>query len=122
LEQSLEKLGDKLMQSQSGESLEQEAARLEGAQQAYNELMGLNPSDRAKQKGEEAGEKLEGVRGKLAQQGKPMPQPGGNNPMMAQMPQQPSQDGMPMDSAPKINTPGKRGMKESPTLLKGPDY
>lgn len=122
LEQSLEKLGDKLMQPQGGESLEQEAARLEGAQQAFNELMGLNPSDRAKQKGEEAGQQLEGVRGKLAQQGKPMPQPGGNNPMMAQMPQQPSLDGMPMDSAPKINTPGRRGMKESPTLLKGPDY
>lgn len=122
LEQSLEKLGDKLMQPQTGESLEQQAARLEGAQQAFNELMGLNPSDRAKQKGEAAGQELEDVRGKLAQQGKPMPQPGGNNPMMAQTPQQPSQDGMPMDSAPKINTPGKRGMRESATLLKGPDY
>lgn len=122
LEQALEQLGDKLMQPQSGESLEQEAARLEGAQQAFNELMGLNPSDRAKQKGEQAGEKLDEARGKLAQQGKPMPEPGGNNPMMAQIPQQPSLDGMPIDSAPKINTPGRRGPQQSPTMLKGPDY
>ncbi len=123
LEQSLEKLGDKLMQGQQGESLEQQAARLEGAQQAFNELMGLNPSERAQQKGEDAGQQLEDVRGKLAQQGKPMPQPGGNNPMMAQMPpQQPSLDGLPMDSAPKLNTPGRRGMQQSATMLKGPDY
>ena len=124
LANSLEKLADRLMQNpQFKESMEQEMARLEGADQALNELMGLKPSPEAQKKSEQVGEKLDGLRQKAAekgqkpgQQGQPMPMPGG------QMGQMPFQMGPPMDQRPRINTPGAKGEWNSKAMNSGKDY
>ena len=49
------------------ECMEQEMARLEGADQALNELMGLKPSPETQKKSEQVGEKLDGLRQKAAE-------------------------------------------------------
>jgi tetratricopeptide (TPR) repeat protein len=124
LANSLEKLADRLMQDpQFKESMEQQMARLEGADQALNELMGLKPSPETQKKSEQVGEKLDGLRQKAAekgqkpgQQGQPMPMPGG------QMGQMPFQMGPPMDQRPRINTPGSKGEWNSKAMNSGKDY
>lgn len=121
---ALEKLADKLMK-QPGfqESLEQQIARLEGADQALNELMGLQPSPDAQQKSEQVGEQLDGLRQAAAKQGQkpgqdgqPMPMPGGQQGFM------PMNTGMPMDQRPRINTPGAKGEWNSRAMNAGKDY
>lgn len=124
LANSLEKLADRLMQDPKfQESMEQQMARLEGADQALNELMGLKPSPETQQKSEQVGEKLDGLRQKAAEkgqkpgeQGQPMPMPGG------QMGQMPFQMGPPMDQRPRINTPGAKGEWNSKAMTSGKDY
>jgi hypothetical protein len=103
--------------------MEQQMARLEGADQALNELMGLKPSPETQQKSEQVGEKLDGLRQKAAEQGQkpgeqgqPMPMPGG------QMGQMPFQMGPPMDQRPRINTPGAKGEWNSKAMTSGKDY
>ena len=108
------------MKAPSKESLEQQAARLEGAEQALNQLQGLEPSEETSQKAEQVGEELEGVRQKLSQQGQPMPQPGQGQPQLAQQPQQ--QMGPPMDAPPRPNTPGAKGAWQSPVMNRAQDY
>ncbi len=118
LEQALEQLGDKLMKEPGGEeSLDEQAMRLQGAEQAFNELQSLNPSEKTGEKARQAGEKLGKVRQKLAERGQPeMPQPGGKGgPPLPTEPQNDPQ-GMPMDAPPKLDTPGRRGPYQSPAM------
>jgi hypothetical protein len=124
LEQSLDKLADKLMQPQgASESLEGKAARLEGADQALTELERLSPSPRTSQRAEAVEKELDGVRQQMAKQGQPAT-PGGNQPD----PKQPGQgnpqfsNGLPIDTPPKINTPGVKGPWNSPVMSKTQDY
>lgn len=121
---ALEKLADKLMK-QPGfqESLEQQIARLEGADQALNELMGLQPSPDAQQKSEQVGQQLDGLRQAAAQkgqkpgqEGQPMPMPGGQQGFM------PMNAGLPMDQRPRIHTPGSKGEWNSRAMNAGKDY
>lgn len=124
LAKSLDKLADRLMQTpQFKESMEQQMARLEGADQALNELMGLQPSQETQKKSEQVGQQLEGLRQKAAEKGQkpgedgmPMPMPGG------QMGQLPMQMGPPMDQRPRINTPGVKGEWNSKAMTSGKDY
>jgi len=109
------------MQQPRNESLEEQAARLEGAEQALSQLQGLEPSEGTEGKLEEVGEQLDGVRQKLAEQGKmPMPNPGGQQPQLAQQPQGPM--GPPMDAPPRVNTPGAKGAWQSPLMNRAQDY
>lgn len=118
LEQALEQLGDKLMKSpQQGESLDEQAMRLQGAEQALNELQSLKPSQKTAQKAQQVGEELAEVRRQLGEKGQPeIPQPGG--PGQQPMPTQPQNDpqSMPMDSPPKLDTPGVKGPYQSPAM------
>ena len=98
-------------------------ARLEGADQALNELMGLQPSPDAQQKSEQVGQQLDGLRQAAAQQGQkpgqegqPMPMPGGQQGFM------PMNYGLPMDQRPRINTPGSKGEWNSRAMNAGKDY
>jgi tetratricopeptide (TPR) repeat protein len=125
LVQSLDKLANQLMQSQGPkESLESQAARLEGAEQALNELQSLSPSQETAGKAESVGQQLDGIRQKLAQQaqksGQPGQQPGQqpNQPSPSQM----SQNGIPLDAPPRVNTPGARGPWNSAAMNKAQDY
>ena len=120
LEKVLDKLADKLMQDPKGqESLEAQAARLEGAEQALDELQSLSPSEKTSEKAEQVGKKLDGVRQKLADQAqKSGQQPGGQQP--GQM--QPQFQGPPIDAPPRINTPGQKGQYSSPIMNKKQDY
>ncbi len=123
LEQALDKLADKLMKDGGDkESLESKAARLEGAEQALNQLEGLKPSEQTAQKAQQVGKELEGLREQLAQQegkdGPPQPKPGPGQ----QQAQQPPNSGVPMDSPPKVNTPGTKGKFNSAAMNKGQDY
>lgn len=119
LAQALEKMGDKLMNKPgTEESLEQAVSRLEGAQQAFDQLMGLKPSDKTKAKGEQVGKELEGLRGQMAEKGK---QPGQNPgdqpgpPMPA--PGQVAQQGIPLDMRPRLNQAGQNvGSRQSPEI------
>jgi len=121
LEEALSKLADRLMKEPKQESLEQQAARLEGAEQALSQLQGLEPSEETGGKLEEVGEQLDGVRQKLAEQGKqPMPNSGGQQPQLAQQPQGPM--GPPMDAPPRVNTPGSKGAWQSPLMNRAQDY
>lgn len=108
LASALSRLADRLMKAPSRESLEQQAARLEGAQQALQQLMGLEPSEETAGKAEQVGKELDGVRQQLAEEGPPMPMPGEGNPQMVQQLQQ--QMGPPMDAPPRPNTPGAKGL------------
>lgn len=118
LEQALEQLGDKLMKSpKDGESLDEQAMRLQGAEQALNELQSLKPSQKTAQKAQQVGEQLAEVRRQLGEKGQPeLPQPGG--PGQPPMPTQPQNDpqAMPMDSPPKLDTPGVKGPYQSPAM------
>ena len=123
LEQALDKLADKLMKDGGDkESMESKAARLEGAEQALNQLQGLSPSEQTAQKADQVGKQLEGLREQLSQQagkdGKPQPEPG---PGQQQQPQ-PGNAGVPLDSPPKVNTPGTKGKFNSSAMNKGQDY
>ena len=121
LEEALSKLADRLMQEPRSESMEQKAARLEGAEQALSQLQGLEPSDETGEKLQEVSEQLDGIRQKLAEQGKQaMPNPGGQQPQMAQQPQGPM--GPPMDAPPRVNTPGSKGAWQSPLMNRAQDY
>lgn len=125
LAKALDKLADKLMKSPGKqESLEQAIARLEGADQALNELQGLQPSPQARQKAEQVGQELEGLRQKAAQQGQQAGQQGQPQPTPGQpgMGQQMVMQGPPMDSRPKINTPGQKGEYRSQAMNSGRDY
>lgn len=122
LEQVLDKLADKLMPDPKGqESLEAKAARLEGAEQALDELETLKPSDETAQKAQQVGEKLDGVRQKLAEQAQKQGQkPGGQQPQQAPMP--PQFQGPPIDAPPRINTPGQKGPFNSSAMNRKQDY
>ncbi|HAB16072.1 MAG TPA: hypothetical protein DCE44_06450 [Verrucomicrobiales bacterium] len=120
LEEALAKLADRLMQQPRNESMEQQAARLEGAEQALSQLEGLEPSPETAGKLQQVSEQLDGVRQKLAEQGKPMGQPGGQQPQLAQTPQGPM--GPPMDAPPRVNTPGAKGTWQSPVMNRAQDY
>jgi len=114
LADTLEKLGDKLMKKPGEESLEQEIARLEGAQQALDQLMGMKPSPGTKAKGEQVGEELEGLRGKMGDKGQGGEKPGNDGPPKPTPGQgQIAETGFPMDMRPRINQPGQDGPKES---------
>ena len=119
LAQALEKMGDKLMNKPgTQESMEQAVSRLEGAQQAFDQLMGLKPSDQTKAKGEQVGKELEGLRGQMAEKGKqpgetPGDQPGPPMPSPGQL----SQQGIPLDMRPRINQSGQNvGSRQSPEI------
>lgn len=123
LERALDKLAEKLMNSPGPkESMEAKVGRLEGAEQALNQLQGLKPSEQTAQKAEQVGKELEGLRGEMAKQmgkdGQPQPMPGPGQ----QMAQQLQQSGVPLDSPPKVNTPGAKGQYNSTLMNKGQDY
>lgn len=123
LEQALDKLADKLMKDGGDkESMESKAARLEGAEQALNQLQGLKPSEQTAQKAEQVGKQLGELREQLAQQegkdGQPQQQPGPGQ----QQAQQLQNQGVPLDSPPKVNTPGTKGKFNSAAMNKGQDY
>ena len=120
LEKVLDKLADKLMQDPKGkESLEAQAARLEGAEQALDELQTLKPSDETSEKAQQVGEKLDGVRQKLSEQAQKTGQkPGGQQ--QAQMP--PQFQGPPIDAPPRVNTPGQKGQFNSTAMNRKQDY
>ena len=121
LEQALEQLGDKLMKKPGGEeSPEGEVTRLEGAEQALNELQSLKPSEKTAKKGEQVGKELGEARQKMAKRGK---KPGeGEEPGQgesAQKPGGPPQNNlqsMPMDAPPRLDTPGVKGQYQSPAM------
>lgn len=112
---ALEKLGDKLMKSPGKESLEQQIGRLEGAQQALDQLMGMKPSPGTQGKSEKVGKELEGLRGQMGEKGMDGEKPGGEGqpkpvPGQGQM----AEMGFPLDARPRINQPGQNGPRESP--------
>jgi hypothetical protein len=108
LAQALDQLADKLMQSPGQkESAEGKAARLEGAEQALNELQSLQPSERTSQRAEQVGRELDGLRQMLAEKGRQPGQMPGQQPGQQPMPQQFA--GPPLDERPRIDAPGSRG-------------
>ncbi len=122
LEQTLEQLADQLMKKPGGqESPEGEVTRLEGAEQALNELQSLKPSDKTAQKAQQVGQQLGEARQKLARKGKePGGEEEGSQPSKAgQKPGGPPQNNlqsMPMDAPPKLDTPGAKGRYMSPAM------
>lgn len=122
LEEALSKLADKLMKEPGGkESDEAKAARLEGAEQALDELQGLKPSEETAKKAEQVGKQLDGVRQKLSEQAQKAGQkPGGKEPQMAEGP--PQFQGPPIDAPPRVNTPGQKGQFNSSAMNKKQDY
>jgi len=123
LEQALEKLGDKLMKKPGGEeSPEGEVTRLEGAEQALNELQSLKPSEKTAKKAQQVGEQLGEARQKMAKKGK---QPGGKDEEETGQgesgkkpggPPQNNLQSMPMDAPPRLDTPGVKGPYQSPAM------
>ncbi len=112
LENVLGKLGDKLMNGPTGpETPDAQVMRMEGAEQAFNELQELRPSSQTADKARQAAQKLEGLRGKLGQNGQTGP-PGGSKPG----PPAPVIHGPPIDSPPKLDTPGVHGVYHSTTM------
>jgi hypothetical protein len=113
LAQTLDKLADKLMQSPGGqEPMESKAARLEGAEQALNELQSLQPSDRTAQRAEQVGKELDGLRQMLADKGKGTGEnQGEGDPRngMQPMPGAPQWMAPPLDGPPRIQQPGAKG-------------
>jgi tetratricopeptide (TPR) repeat protein len=113
LAQTLDKLADKLMQSPGAqEPMEAKAARLEGAEQALNELQAIKPSDRTAQRAEQVGKELDGLRQMLAEKGqKPSESPGQGDPRNGAqpMPAPPQWMAPPLDGPPRINQPGNKG-------------
>lgn len=114
LERALEQLGNKLMQpGGEQESTEEQISRMEGAQQAFNELQGLKPSTQTAEKARQAGEKAEQLRQQLAEKGQPMQQPGGDKPGQAQMQPRDEMQGPPMDTPPRLDRRGRSGPYQS---------
>ncbi|MFM7806000.1 MAG: hypothetical protein ACKPGK_16100, partial [Verrucomicrobiota bacterium] len=113
LAQTLDKLADKLMQSPGGqEPMESKAARLEGAEQALNELQSLQPSDRTAQRAEQVGKELDGLRQMLADKGKGTGEnQGEGDPRngLQPMPGAPQWMAPPLDGPPRIQQPGAKG-------------
>lgn len=113
LAQTLDKLADKLMQSPDGqEPMESKAARLEGAEQALNELQSLQPSDRTAQRAEQVGKELDGLRQMLADKGQGNSEsPGQGDPSKGAqpMPAPPQWMAPPLDGPPRIQQPGSKG-------------
>jgi hypothetical protein len=127
LAQALDQLADRLMQAQSpNESMEQQAARLEGADQALNQLDGLQPSQRTSDRARQVAQELNALREAMAGQNQgqqPGEQQGEGPPRPGQSPgQQMARFGVPMDSRPKINTPGMKGEWNSQTMNAAKDY
>ena len=113
------------MQAPKGqEAIEQAIARLEGADQALNELQGIQPSKETQAKSEQVGQQLEGMRQKAAKQGQKPGQEGQPQPMPGQngQGQQMVMQGPPMDTRPRINTPGQKGEWNSKAMSAGRDY
>lgn len=113
LAQTLDKLADKLMQSPGGqEPMESKAARLEGAEQALNELQSLQPSDRTAQRAEQVGKELDGLRQMLADKGKGTGEDQGEGDPrngLQPMPGAPQWMAPPLDGPPRIQQPGAKG-------------
>ena len=113
LAQTLDKLADKLMQSPARqEPTEAKAARLEGAEQALNELQAIQPSDRTSQRAEQVGKELDGLRQMLADKSKePSESPGQGDPKNGAqpIPAPPQWMTPPLDGPPRINQPGNKG-------------
>jgi tetratricopeptide (TPR) repeat protein len=84
LEDTLQKLADKMMQAQARETLDEKAARLETAQQALQDLEQLNPSDKTEQQLDDATRQLTATRDQMAELARQQ------QPQQAQ--QQPAQD------------------------------
>jgi tetratricopeptide (TPR) repeat protein len=114
LEQALEQLGDKLMQTPKGqESLDQKVMRMEGASQAFNELESLKPTPQVSEKARAASEALDQLRKQLAET---KPQTGGQPQVgLAQLPPQ-DNDGVPMDAPPRLDAKGKNGRYQSGSM------
>ena len=68
LEDTLQKLADKMMQDPAKETLDERAARFETAQQALQDLEQLNPSEKTENQLDEATRKLAETREQLAEQ------------------------------------------------------
>jgi hypothetical protein len=111
LEDALEKLGDRLMQEPPKEGLDEKAARLENAQQAFEDLEQLKPSEPTEKKLDEVGRKLADVRQQLAQQAKQQPRPQAQ-PQAQQPPQQPEPNGQ--------NQPQVADMEKMPQMKQQP--
>jgi Ca-activated chloride channel family protein len=111
LEDVLERLGDKLMQSRTNESLDQQVMRMEGASQAFNELESLKPTPEVSEKARAASDQLEKLRQQLAEKGQ-QPQPG-QQPGFAMNQPQDQDQGVPMDAPPKLDVRGKNGRYQS---------
>jgi Ca-activated chloride channel family protein len=109
LEQVLEQLGDKLMKSRPNESLDQQVMRMEGASQAFNELESLKPTTEVSEKARAASDELERLRQRLAEKGQ-QPLPGQQQ---AMTPPQDQDQGVPMDTPPRLDTRGKNGRYQS---------
>lgn len=125
LADALDQLADQLMQGQQpNESLEGQIARLEGAEQALNQLQGMRPSQRTSERAEQVGAQLDGLRQAMAQQGQQPGEEGQNGPPRpGRNPGgQLSQFGIPMDSRPRINTPGMKGEWNSRMMNSAKDY
>ncbi len=119
LEQALEQLGDKLMKKPGEqESPEGEVTRLEGAEQALNELQGLKPSEKTAKKSEQVGKELGEARQKMAQRSKkPGEEEGeGQSGKKPNGPPQNNLQSMPMDAPPRLDTPGVKGPYQSPAM------
>jgi Ca-activated chloride channel homolog len=112
LEQTLEQLGDKLMQPKPSESLDQQVMRMEGASQAFNELESLKPTPQISEKARAASQQLEKLRQQLAEKGQQPQQQPGQQQGLAMMPPQ-NDVGVPMDSPPKLDTKGRNGRYQS---------
>ena len=122
LEQSLEQLGNKLMQDPGKEeSLEEQLQRMQGAEQVLTELQSLKPSDQTAEKARLAGSEAGRLRQMLADQAsKDATQPGRKGSATRPTPSQPSSLGsMPMDSPPKLDTPGVRSAFQSRAMNRG---
>lgn len=111
LENALEQLGDKLMQARNNESLDQQVMRMEGASQAFNELESLKPTPQVSEKARAASDQLEKLRKQLAEKGQQQ-QPG-QQPGLAMNQPQDQDQGVPMDTPPKLDRRGKNGRYQS---------
>lgn len=127
LAQALDKLADKLMQQPKGqESMESKAARLEGAEQALNELQSLQPSERTSQRADQVGKELDGLRQMMADKGAGQ-QPGQGEPGRSGQGQQGQGQqqqwaGPPLDGPPRIDQPGSKGSAPKNAGYKLRDY
>jgi tetratricopeptide (TPR) repeat protein len=111
LEGVLEQLGDKLMKPRQNETLDQQVMRMEGASQAFNELESLKPTPEVSEKARTASDLLEKLRQQLAEKGQQ--QQMGQQPGFAMNQPQDQDQGVPMDTPPKLDRRGKNGRYQS---------